>query len=90
MKTPCAVIDTGSHFTKELIEVYQEKGNQNSDQKKQVYVVYLTDGLLHDRMHELAVEYTIPVERLTELAVERLIQDVKFVRGLRSGKVTGT
>ena len=55
----------------------------------QAYAVYLTDGLLYDRLHTLAAEYALPVEKLAELAMERLLRDVEMVRGLRNGKVPG-
>ncbi len=55
----------------------------------QAYAVYLTDGLLYDRLHTLAAEYALPVETLADLAVKRLLSDVELVRGLRNGKVPG-
>ena len=55
----------------------------------QAYAVYLTDGLLYDRLHALAAEYALPVETLADLAVKRLLSDVELVRGLRNGKVPG-
>ena len=55
----------------------------------QAYAVYLTNGLIYDRLHTLAAECTLPVEKLAELAVERLLRDVEMVRGLRNGKVPG-
>ena len=63
---------------------------KDNHERKMAYAIYLTNGLLYDRLYQLAAEYTLPVERLAELAVERLLQDVEFVRGLRSGKVIGT
>ena len=55
----------------------------------QANAVYLTNGLLYDRLHTLAAEYALPVEKLTDLAVRRLLSDVELVRGLRNGKVPG-
>ena len=55
----------------------------------QAYAVYLTDGLLYDRLHTLAAEYALPVETLADLAVKRLLSDVELVRGLQNGKVPG-
>lgn len=55
----------------------------------QLYTVYLTNSLFYDKLHTLAAEYMIPVEKLVELAVERLLRDVEMVRGLRNGKVPG-
>ena len=53
----------------------------------QAYAVYLTNGLLYDRLYTLAAEYALPVEKLTDLAVGRLLRDVELVRELRNGKV---
>lgn len=55
----------------------------------QAYTIYLTSGLLYDKLHTLAAEYALPVEKLAELAMERLLRDVEMVRGLRNGKVPG-
>lgn len=55
----------------------------------QAYAVYLTNGLLYDRLHTLAAEYALPVETLTDLAVGRLLSDVELVRELRNGNVPG-
>lgn len=55
----------------------------------QLYAVYLTNSLLYDKLHTLAAEYTLPVEKLTDLAVGRLLSDVELVRGLRNGNVPG-
>ena len=55
----------------------------------QAYTIYLTSGLLYDKLHTLAAEYALPVEKLAELAVERLLRDVELVRELRNGKVPG-
>ena len=53
------------------------------------FAVYMTKGLLYDRLHTLAAEYSLPVEQLADLAVKRLIDDVDLVRSLRTGKVAG-
>ena len=60
-----------------------------NERNGQAYAVYLTNGLLYDRLHTLAAEYALPVEKLTDLAVGRLLRDVELVRGLRNGKVPG-
>ena len=49
--------------------------------------VELTDSLLYDRLHTLSAEYSIPVELLINVAVKRLINDVDFVRSLRTGTI---
>lgn len=60
-----------------------------NERNGQAYAVYLTNGLLYDKLHTLAAEYTMPVEKLAELAVERLLRDVEMVRELRNGNVPG-
>ena len=49
--------------------------------------VELTDSLQYDRLHILSAEYSIPVELLINAAVKRLINDVDFVRSLRTGTI---
>ena len=55
-------------------------------QKKETFAIYLTDGMLYDKLHRFAAEYSLPVEVLVNLAVKRLEDDIKLLRGLRSGK----
>lgn len=57
--------------------------------EKEKFTVPLTDPMLYDRLHTLAMEYDLSVERLVNVAVKRLVEDVDFVRGLRTGKVEG-
>lgn len=49
--------------------------------------VEFTDSLLYDRLHTLSAEYSVSVELLINLAVKRLIDDVDFVRSLRTGTI---
>lgn len=53
------------------------------------FAVYLTNGLLYDRLHTLAAEYSLSVEQLADLAVKRLLDDIELGRSLRTGKVAG-
>ena len=59
----------------------------DTNQAKEVFAVYLTDGMLYDKLHRLAAEFSVPVELLTDLAVKRLTDDIEFVRALRMGKL---
>ena len=68
------------------MNIYHDHETQKACQQ---FVVYLTDGLLYDKLHMLAAEYTISVERLATLAVKRLIEDVEMVRKLRADKAGG-
>ena len=51
--------------------------------------IQLTDPILYDRLHTLSAEYSLSVEMLVNVAVKRLVEDVDFVRSLRTGKVEG-
>ena len=51
--------------------------------------IQITDPMLYDRLHTLSVEYSLPMELLVNVAVKRLVNDVDFVRGLRTGQVEG-
>ncbi len=51
------------------------------------FTIQLTDSMLYDRLHTLAMEYDLPVEDLVNVAVRRLLDDVSFVRSLRAGTV---
>ena len=52
--------------------------------------IQLTDSMLYDRLHTLSAEYSLSVEMLVNLAVKRLVEDVDFVRSLRTGKIEGS
>lgn len=54
--------------------------------EKETFMIRITNHMLYDRLHTLSVEYSISVESLVNLAVERLVDDVDFVRSLRAGK----
>jgi len=47
--------------------------------------VELDDHILHHRLNTIAAQYSTPVNRLINLSIQRLIDDVEFVRGLRRG-----
>lgn len=49
--------------------------------------IQLTNPMLYDRLHTLSAEYSVSVELLVNAAVKRLVDDVDFVRGLRTGKI---
>lgn len=43
--------------------------------------------MLYDKLQTLAAEYSLSAEFLVSVAVQRLIEDVEFVRSLRIGSV---
>lgn len=57
--------------------------------ERETFSVQLTDPMLYDRLHTLSAEYSVSVEVLVNAAVKRLVDDVDFVRSLRTGKIEG-
>ena len=57
--------------------------------EKESFTVQLTDSMLYDRLQTLSAEYNLSVESLVNVAVKRLVDDVDFVRSLRTGKMGG-
>lgn len=57
--------------------------------ERETFTVQLTDPMLYDRMRTLSAEYNLSTEYLVNLAVRRLIDDVDFVRSLRTGTREG-
>ena len=57
--------------------------------ERETFTVQLTDPMLYDRLRTLSAEYDLSTEYLVNLAVRRLVNDVDFVRNLRTGKVEG-
>lgn len=56
--------------------------------ERETFTVQLTNPMLYDRLRTLSAEYDLSVEYLVNMAVRRLIDDVDFVRSLRTGKET--
>lgn len=59
----------------------------DNEKSKEDFVVRLTNPMSYDRLHTLSAEYSVSTELLVNVAVERLLDDINFVRKLRSGKV---
>jgi len=59
----------------------------DNEKSKENFVVRLTNPMSYDRLHTLSAEYSVSTELLVNVAVERLLDDIDFVRKLRSGKV---
>lgn len=57
--------------------------------EKEAFSVQLTDPMLYDKLHTLSTEYSVSVELLVNVAVKRLVDDVDFVRSLRTGEIEG-
>lgn len=56
--------------------------------ERETFTVQLTNPMLYDRLRTLSAEYDLSVEYLVKMAVRRLVDDVDFVRSLRTGKET--
>ena len=57
--------------------------------EKESFAVPLADPMLYDRLRTLSAEYDLSIASLVNVAVQRLIEDVDFVRSLRAGKTGG-
>lgn len=61
------------------------QNGRHQDPPKEVFTIYLTDGMLYDRLNRYSQEYSVPVETLAELALKRFADDVDMFRSLRTG-----
>ena len=52
--------------------------------------VELDNFMLYDRLNLLSSEYAISTDRLVNIAIKRLLDDVTFVQGLRKGIISST
>ncbi len=69
-----------------MIDNKGQESSRNSSSLEN-FTVRVTNPMLYDRLHTLSAEYSVSVELLVNAAVKRLIDDVDFVRGLRTGKI---
>lgn len=53
---------------------------------KEDFIIHVTNPMLYDRLHTLSAEYSISVGTLANVALKRLIEDIDFMRNLRTGK----
>ena len=58
------------------------------DNKNDTLTLHITNAMLYDELHRYAREYSLPVERLTEIALKRFVGDVELFRGLRTGHLS--
>ena len=61
--------------------------NEESTISMEKFTVQVTNPMLYDRLHTLSIEYSVSMEQLINVAVNRLISDFDFVRGLRIGRI---
>lgn len=65
------------------------KGQESSKNSSSLenFTVRVTNPMLYDRIHTLSAEYSVSVEMLVNAAIKRFIEDVDFVRSLRTGTI---
>ena len=68
--------------------MFIEEKSENSPEKtsKENLVIRVTNPMLYDKLHTLSAEYSLSTEFLVNVAVDRLLNDIDFVRNLRYGK----
>ena len=69
-----------------MIDNKGQESTRNSSSLEN-FTVRVTNPMLYDRLHTLSAEYSVSVELLVNAAVKRFIEDVDFVRRLRTGKI---
>ena len=65
------------------MEISDRNISRGSDTTEK-FIVQLTDPMLYDRLHTLSAEYSVSEEFLVNAAVNRMINEIDFVRSLRS------
>jgi len=50
--------------------------------------VEIEDYIMYDKLNSLVIEYMTTVDRLVNVSIRRLIDDVEFVRELRMGNIS--
>ena len=63
---------------------------KTKNQTGQVFTLHITNGMLYDRLHRYAAEYSLPVDKLTELAIKRFVDDIELYRDIRTGRIQET
>ena len=65
-----------------------EKGLRgNGIEMQNTIIVQFVSSMTCDRLRTLSSEYNLPMSALVDLAVQRLLKDVDFMRNLRAGTV---
>ena len=73
-------------FMHEGVSMKKKYYNKNSESVAEKFLVQVTDPLQYDKLHTLSAEYSVSVDYLVNIAIERLISDVDFIRNLRIRK----
>jgi len=70
------------------LKIFIDEKSESNPERKSVenFDIQLTNPMLYDRLHTLSVEYSVSTEFLVNVPVGRLLDDIVFVRKLRSSK----
>ena len=60
----------------------------NNKKDTQDFALHISNGMIYDELHRYAREYSLPVERLTEIAVQRFVEDIELFRNLRTAHLS--
>lgn len=69
------------------IVVDHDTENNKKEPDTEMVTIHISNLLLLDRLRILAVEYSVSIELLLNLAAKRLVDDVDLLRNLRTGKI---
>ncbi len=78
-----------THSVRTRFIIQTRKGRGEFMFGRETFNVPLKDPMLYDRLRILSTEYDISIEGLVNMAIKRLLDDVEFVRNLRTGKAEG-
>lgn len=71
----------------EVLQMMKESRSDNRKRREMTesFMVRLTDPMVYDKLNILCAEYSVSAELLINEAVRRLLDDIAFVRSLRTG-----
>ena len=72
------------YYRIEVRRIYAEMEiDMECSENSEKFTVRLSTPMLYDRLYNLAAEYSVSVEFLVNVAIQRLVGDVDFIRNLR-------
>lgn len=72
------------YYRIEVRRIYAEMEiDMECSENSEKFTVRLSNPMLYDRLYNLAAEYSVSVEFLVNVAIQRLVGDVDFIRNLR-------
>lgn len=72
------------YYRIEVRRIYAEMEiDMECSENSEKFTVRLSNPMLYDKLYNLAAEYSVSVEFLVNVAIQRLVGDVDFIRNLR-------